>query len=413
MAAGVIAAGLETGPDDAKPSGRRSWRALLRSLSAQHPLLVDAALATLLLAPGGDLLGHRLAWRPTLLPLQLMLLLPLVWRRRAPLTVFAAIAVASFAQWAFGFYPMTANVALLVALYTVAAHRSRRQTLLAGLVLQSGIVLACLRWAPQETFLHDLAALSAMALATAIAGANAAIRRAYLASLEDRAVQLERERDQQARLSAAGERSRIAREMHDIVTHNLSVMVALADAAVFAQQRDPGKATTAIRQIAVTGREALTDMRRFLGLVRDDEPDALRHPMPGIAQLEDLAAQVRAAGVPIRMEVTGDVAAVPAAAGLTVYRLVQEALTNTLRHAPAGTSTEVRVGCTPYAVAVTVTDDGPPAARPVPEARRPGHGIHGMRERVTAYGGRLEAGPAGPAGGWRVAARLDLTAAPA
>jgi signal transduction histidine kinase len=158
--------------------------------------------------------------------------------------------------------------------------------------------------------------------------------------LEDRALRLERERDQQALLAVAGERSRIAREMHDIVTHNLSVMVALADAAVFAQQGDPDKATAVMRQISGTGRNALTDMRRFLGLLRDGEPDALRHPMPGIAQLESLAEQVRRAGRSVRLEVTGAMAGLPVGAELTVYRIVQEALTNVLKHTPAGTSVE-------------------------------------------------------------------------
>jgi signal transduction histidine kinase len=247
-----------------------------------------------------------------------------------------------------------------------------------------------------------------MTLAAAVLGANIRIRRAHLASLEDRAIRLERERDQRAQLAVAGERARIAREMHDIITHNLSVMVALADAAVFAQHRDPDQTTAAMRQICGTGRQALTDMRRFLGVLRDDEPDALRHPIPGIAQLESLAEQVRAAGLPVRLEVAGDTPPLPAAAQLTVYRLVQEALTNALKHTPDGTSAEVRVRCETEGVGVTVTDDGPPVPGSTPAAPR-GHGIHGMRERAAAYGGELEAGPAGPNGGWRVATHLDLT----
>ena len=175
-----------------------------------------------------------------------------------------------------------------------------------------------------------------MVVAASVIGINMRGRRAEMALLEERAQRLERERDQQAQLAVAGERSRIAREMHDIVTHNLSVMVALADGAVFAQDRAPERATTAMRQVSTTGRQAITDMRRFLGVLRADEPDALRHPMPAIAQLEPLADQVRAAGLPTLLEVCGDPSAAPAAAQLTVYRLVQEALTNTLKHTPAG-----------------------------------------------------------------------------
>jgi signal transduction histidine kinase len=217
-------------------------------------------------------------------------------------------------------------------------------------------------------------------------------------------VRLERERDQQSRLAVAGERARIAREMHDIVTHNLSVMVALADGAVFAQQRSPDKATTAMRQISGTGRQALTDMRRYLGVLRDDEPDALRHPMPGIPQLESLADQVRAAGLPTRLDLDGDPGPVPAAAQLTVYRLVQEALTNTLKHTPPGTSAHVRVRCSADTVSLVITDDGRAATTTAPGS---GHGLAGMRERTAAFGGSLDAGPR-PGGGWRVAAHLAL-----
>jgi signal transduction histidine kinase len=250
--------------------------------------------------------------------------------------------------------------------------------------------------------------LSAMAIAAAVIGTNVRGRRERMAFLEERTVRLERERDQQAQLAVAGERARIAREMHDVVTHNLSVMVALADGAVFAQGRTPERATAAMRQVSATGRQAITDMRRFLGVLRADEPDALRHPMPGIAQLDALAEQVRAAGLPTRLRVSGEPSAVPAAAQLTAYRLVQEALTNTLKHAPAGTRAEVRIACAADAVAVTVTDDGAAPPPPPDPARSPGHGLPGMRERAAAYGGRLTAGPL-PGGGWQVAARLSLT----
>jgi signal transduction histidine kinase len=371
-------------------------------------MLVDGAVTALMLATTARSLPYMLTEQPALLPLKLVLVLPLLWRRRAPWVVFGAIAAVTLVQWSFGPLPMYENAALLVALYTVAAHRPWRPALLAGGVVELGNLLACLRWAPPQEFLHGFVSLSAMTLAAAVVGANIRIRRAHLASLEDRAARLERERDQQSRLAVAGERARISREMHDIVTHNLSVMVALADGAVYAQRRDPDQAATAMRQISGTGRQALTDMRRFLGVLRDDEPDALRHPMPGLTELEALAEQVRTAGLPVRLEVTGDVAPLPPAAQLTVYRLVQEALTNTIKHTPDGTSAEVRVRCTYGAIGVTVTDDGPPVPGSLPE-RSSGHGIHGMRERAAVYGGELEAGPAGPRGGWRVAARLDVT----
>jgi signal transduction histidine kinase len=191
--------------------------------------------------------------------------------------------------------------------------------------------------------------------------------------------------------------------MHDIVTHNLSVMVALADAAVYANPRSPERATDAMRQSAETGRRALTDMRRFLGVLRADEPDALRHPQPGIGQLAALLDMVGAAGLPAALRLTGDHAAISPGAQLTVYRLVQESLTNTLKHAAPGARARVRVDCSPSAVAVEIDDDGRPGAA----APGPGQGIAGMRERAAAYGGELSAGPL-PGGGWRVAVTLDL-----
>lgn len=371
------------------------------------PWVVDACLAAGLF---GALLGlSRPQFRTDLVPTlgaQLGLVAPLAWRRRAPLGVFACVAAVAFGQWAADLR-MPADVALLVALYTVAAQRDRRRTLAAFAVLEAGIVLATLRWSAHERLAASFVSLSAMAIAATVIGSNVRGRRERMAFLEDRAVRLELERDQRAQLAVAGERTRIAREMHDIVTHNLSVMVALADGAVFAQSASPERATAAMRQVGTTGRQAITDMRRFLGVLRADEPDALRHPQPGIAQLGSLAEQVRAAGLPTRLEVTGDAAAVPAAAQLTVYRLVQEALTNTMKHAPAGARADVRLGCTAASVTLTVTDDGAGLVpgRPV---RAGGHGLPGMRERAAAYGGRLTAGPL-PDGGWQVAAVLTLT----
>nr|WP_232246557.1 histidine kinase [Kitasatospora mediocidica] len=333
------------------------------------------------------------------------LALPLVWRRRAPLTVFGAVAVAAFVQWLLD-VQLPADIALLVALHAVAANSGRRRTLVAGAVVEAGALLACLRWAADGAFLTPFVALTAMAVAAAVLGVNARTTRAYLAALEERAVRLEQQHDQQARLAVAEERTRITREMHDIVTHNLSVMVALTDAAVYAQHRSPERATTAMLQISETGRQALTDMRRSLGILRTDEPDAERHPPPGIAQLETLADQMCGAGLPTRLEVDGGHSHIPATAQLTVYRLVQEALTNTLKHTPPGTHAKVRIQCSAETVTVDVTDSGP--CPPLPAATPSGHGIPGMRERSAAYGGTLRAGPL-PGGGWGVRTRLFLS----
>ncbi|WP_224282564.1 histidine kinase [Streptomyces sp. LS1784] len=376
--------------------------AAVRRGSRLPPAVWDALLPALLLlnvittrAP------HEL---PVATALTAALALPLLWRRRAPFTVFGAVAAAAFVQWLMD-VQLPADIALLVALCTVAANAGRRGTLVAGAVVEAGVLLACLRWTTEGAFLTPFVAATAMTVAAAVLGVNVRTTRAYLAALEERAARLQQEQEQQARLAVAEERARITREMHDIVTHNLSVMVALTDAAVYAQHRSPDKATAAMLQISETGRQALTDMRRSLGVLRTDEPDAQRHPLPGIAQLEALADQMCAAGLPTRLDVHGGHAHIPATAQLTVYRLVQEALTNSLKHTPTGTRASVRIQCSTGAVTVDVTDSGPRPPRPA--ATPSGHGIPGMRERSAAYGGTLQAGPL-PGGGWGVHTRLLL-----
>ncbi|MEV0416393.1 histidine kinase [Streptomyces sp. NPDC050448] len=366
------------------------------------PLVWDAALPILLLL--NVVTAYPARELPVAAALTAALALPLLWRRRAPLAVFGAVAAAAFVQWLMD-VQLPADIALLVALYTAAAHTGRRGTLLAGAVVEGGAVLACLRWAPDGAFLTPFVALSATVAAAAVLGVNVRTNRAYLAAVQERAERLALHQEQQARLAVAEERARITREMHDIVTHNLSVMVALTDAAVYAQHRSPDRATAAMLQISETGRQELTDMRRSLGVLRTGERDAERHPPPRIAQLEALADQMGAAGLPTRLEVRGGHTHVPATAQLTVYRLVQEALTNTLKHTPAGTRATVLVECSAQAVGVDVTDSGPRPARPA--AAPPGHGIPGMRERAAAYGGTLRAGPL-PGGGWGVRTRLLL-----
>ena len=377
------------------PAWLRRW--------AQLPsIALDALLAATLFAvtfgPG------RLEGGQDLI-LQAALVLPLVWRRRAPHAIFGVIVAVAFGQWLLG-RQLPADVALLVALYTVAAHSTGQRTFRASAVLGVGALLASARWAPPNRFLASTVVLVLMIVAAAALGSNVRTQRAYLAALRERAIHLERERDQQARLAVAEERARITREMHDIVTHNLSVIVALADATVYARRGSPDATTGAMDQISGIGRQALTEMRRSLGILRADDVEAESHPMPGVAQLKPLADHMRAAGLPTRLQVDGDPSNLPAAAQLTVYRLVQEALTNTLKHAPRGTRAEVRVHCSGSTVTVDVTDDGRGRR---PQATSSGHGVPGMRERTAAYGGDLQAGPR-PGGGWRVFARLDLDA---
>ncbi|MEU0939696.1 MULTISPECIES: histidine kinase [unclassified Embleya] len=376
------------------------------AFTRSHPIWADSTLAValLLLFEAGNLL--RLSgW----VVFGAALTLPLALRRRAPIVVFTAVAIVALGQWAID-ARTGADASLLIALYTVAASCNRRRTLYALAVLEVGIVLAVARWTVDGFRFGAFVGLSAMAVTAAVLGANLRTRRRYLAALEERAQRLEREQEQQAELAVAAERSRIAREMHDIVTHNLSVMVALADAASMTVHNKPERSAAAMEQVSGTGRQALTEMRRFLGVLHEDEPDAARHPQPDLARLGALAEQVRAAGLPTTLTVQGDTRNVPPGAQLAVYRLAQEALTNTLKHAQPGANARIRVCSSADRLELSVVDDGLPRRIGIGERDEPrgGRGLAGMRERAAVYGGDVEAGPL-PGGGWRVSALLHLT----
>jgi signal transduction histidine kinase len=330
---------------------------------------------------------------------------PLVWRRRAPVAVFwVALALAGGAALVTGvrvqgLYP---EAALLVALHGVARYRPPRQLWPAVAVLWLPSAAVLLATGAQWTALG----LVTTALAAAVLlGVATRTRLAYLGQLAERARRLEVERDQRAALAVAAERSRIAREMHDIVAHNLAVMVALADGAAMTAATAPRRSAEAMTQVADTGRQALTEMRRLLGLLRADGDG--RGPQPGLADLDDLLAQVRAAGVRVEITRTGAPGAYGAGAGLAVYRIVQEALTNTLKHAGPGARAHVRLEYAADGVDLEVSDDGGSAPRPAGAGGEPaGHGLAGMRERAAAYGGDVRAGPRPDRPGWLVRARL-------
>ena len=330
------------------------------------------------------------------------LVVPLLWRRRWPVAVFTVIAAIAFAQWladvkAFG------DAALLVALYGVAVSRPGRVALAAAAVLELGVLLATLRWGGDGV--RAFVGLSGLATAAYVLGTSTRTRRALVDSLHERAERLERERDQQGKLAAAEERARIARELHDVVAHNVSVMIALADGASYAIDEDPARAKSAMRTASRTGRQALGELRRLLGVLRDGDGDAQFAPQPGLAQLEDLIGDLRSAGVPVSYEVSGRPSTLlPAGLELAVYRIVQEALTNTLKHAGPGAEAHVRMVHGDDELEVEVLDTGKP--RP----NRPANGaagLRGMRERAAVYDGELSAGPA-PDGGWRVHLVLPL-----
>jgi signal transduction histidine kinase len=375
----------------------------LAALQRRRPIVGDVVLVAALLVLG--LVSHADPQATTSSRLfTVVLLLPLLWRRRWPVAVFAVIAAIAFAQWlaevkTFG------DAALLVALYGVAVSQPVRVGLGAAAVLELGVVLAVTRWADGEQALRDFVGLSGLATAAYVLGTSTRTRRALLASLHERAERLERERDQQGELAAAAERARIARELHDVVAHNVSVMIALADGASYAVDDDPARAKSAMRTASRTGRQALGELRRLLGVLRDSDGDAQFAPQPGLAQVDELLQDLRSAGVPVSYEVSGrPLSPLPAGLELAVFRIVQEALTNTLKHAGTGAVANVRMLHGDDVLEVEVLDSGKLRPDPPPEGSA---GLRGMRERAAVYDGELNVGPE-PDGGWRVHLVLPL-----
>ena len=331
--------------------------------------------------------------------------LPLLVRRRAPLAVLALVVVATYAGYARG--PavggsVEAWIALNVALYTVAAHCSRGRAL-AGAAFVAAFALAFLVPAVVEGApISDVAGEAVFLGAVWLSGRWVRRRRHATADLERYAATLEAEREALAREAVAAERARIAREMHDAVAHSVSVMVLQAGAAEQVLTTSPERARAALAAIQDTGREAIVELRRMLGLLRDPQEGAPLGPQPGVDQLEELLAQVRAAGLPVTLTVQGEPCRLPPGIDRSAYRIVQEGLTNALKHAgPA--HADVRLRYDERAVELEVLDDG---RGPHPGGGG-GFGLLGMHERAALYGGRLDGGPR-PGGGYALRARLPL-----
>ncbi|WTQ95685.1 sensor histidine kinase [Streptomyces sp. NBC_00147] len=398
----------------------------LRRADRARPWVLDTAVVVLVFlvcclpdllqggAGGGD--GprrFRLAFvqLPTvgMLALQAGLVLPLLWRRRSPAVAFGAVTAVFVLQWSLG-VALRADVALFVALYSLALHGRLRQLPWACAVMAGAVGLVAVRVSPAVSVWDALFFLLSTATAALALGLMIRIRRAQLAGLRDRAARLETERDQRGRLAVAAERTRVAREMHDIVGHNLSVIVTLADAGAYATEAAPERGREALHLIGDTGRQALGELRRLLGVLREadgprTEPEL--SPQPGLADIDALCEGVRAAGLDVIYRTGGDVDALDSGVQLTVYRIVQEALTNTLKHAGADARANLAIVVEDTRLTITVQDSGPPA----PAGRRgpaneEGHGLVGMRERAALYSGHISAGPAGA--GWTVRAALDL-----
>ncbi|MEO3749857.1 histidine kinase [Streptomyces sp. B6B3] len=404
-------------------SPTRPVRALMgrvRAFDARHPVcwdLVPVLLLALVAVADLDDDGWRerakLPDLPTAVPWvqAVSFLLPLVWRRRYPLATLAAMAVpGAIALWT-GLTSGT-PVCAYIALYSVALRSSVPRLAGALGMLALGTVAWAWRWPTTdvaETYFRSVM----LTLVCVLAGFVVRIRRDHIEALIDRAARLEVERDQRERLAAAAERARIAREMHDIIGHNLAVITGLADGGAYAARRSPDRAAQALDAIGATSRQALGELRRLLEVLRHEPAaggGAELAPQPDLAELERLLDRVREAGLGVLSSVDGRPARPSAALAselsegeqLTVYRVVQEALTNTLKYGGPDTRARLAVDRAPDGVTVTVTDDGRGASGPAPAGGDgTGQGIGGMRERAAVYDGTLEAGPL-PSGGWRV-----------
>ena len=346
-------------------------------------------------------------WYVTL-PLVALVVAPLVFRRKYPVIAAYAVLLAGIPHSTLEL-GVSSVLASCISLYTLVAYVGRKPAL-----LYTGVNVALT--AVQMTIQDDSAqqriiGLAFVTLAFALCwtlGEFVGARRAYQAEVEQRLALLEVERDHQARMAVADERARIARELHDVVAHAVSVIVVQADGAAYAVRSQPDLAQRAVETISATGREALTELRRLLGVLRSEDATGELTPQPGTQSLSDLAERVRAVGLPVRLEIVGSVDDLPAGVGLGIYRIVQEALTNSLKHAGPGTTAVVRVERSGNAVCLDIHDDGRADARALVGVSG-GNGLIGMRERALVFGGSLDAGPRA-GGGWQVTARLPLAA---
>jgi signal transduction histidine kinase len=326
----------------------------------------------------------------------------LIWRNSRPVEVFA-LAVAGAVGWAaLGQIDGAALVPVLVALYWVALSRPRRIAVAAGLTGAAAIFLAEGLLGPFGWLGGPNATMWPELLAAGAVGAYVAARRQWLAAESARAAQAEQAREDETRRRVDAERMRIARELHDVVAHSISVMTVQAGGARLLVESEPVRAEEALLQVEETGRLALAEMRRLPGVLGRDGRDDGGGPRAGLTSLAWLLEQVRCAGLPVELIVSGSERPLPAGLDLAAYRVVQEALTNTLKHAGPAIA-RVRLRYAPEALELEVEDDGPGTGT----GGGGGHGLVGMRERVTIYGGELRAGRR-PDGGYGVRVRLPL-----
>ncbi|MFC4854959.1 sensor histidine kinase [Actinophytocola glycyrrhizae] len=372
---------------------------LLAAVIASFDLLIFVARAAV--TPAGEPAPEP--WYITL-PLIVAVVLPIVFRRKYPITA-AYLTLGLGVVHSLLEIGVASMFTACIALYTLVAYVGRRSALL-FLAVNEVVTLVQTPWQFPEQWVITLIVVNLSLAFSWALGEFVGARRAYQAELEQRLRLLETERDQQARIAVAEERARIARELHDVVAHAVSVMVVQADGAAYAVRSQPDLAERAVNTIASTGRDALTELRRLLGVLRSEDAGGERTPQPGTRSLSELAARVRAVGLPVQLDIVGNVDDLPAGVGLGIYRIVQEALTNSLKHAGPGTAATVRVARTGDRVDLSIVDNGRRSSRSLVGVSG-GNGLIGMRERALVFGGTLAAGPRA-GGGWEVTASLPF-----
>jgi signal transduction histidine kinase len=359
--------------------------------------------------PGGD--GKRLLGLLAAFALCLVVAL----RRRRPEQMLLLMLAVGIGQLAAGIQALPADFAMLVIVYTVASTGARWASLLA---LASGLFAALLaqwRWHSSFdtgwTWLIQAVFLTIPFALAWVIGDSLRTRRAYYAQLEERAERLQREREAQSKAAVAAERARIARELHDVVAHNVSVMVVQADGAAYVLDSSPEQAKQALNTISQTGRLALAEMRRLLGLLRESDDSGGEYtPQPSVEQLGDLIDQVRGAGLPVDFAIYGSPRPLSSGVELTAYRIVQEALTNTRKHGGTSARATVKLTYGDSELQILIEDDGRGSQHKLYKDGGTdglGQGLIGMRERIAMVGGRLDTGPR-PGGGFRISAALPL-----
>lgn len=389
-------------------------RALLERIRRVPHFTTDALLAGALLAIDLTVAGLDVPQAPgstaTTVAILFLASVPIAWRRVRPVTVFALTLSALLLHEILG-YPEAPMMGPFVAIYAVGAYaRPPTSTIAAatgiGAYLAARIVNV-IRFGQPVISLLPAAAIPVLLF---VLGRSVRRTREYAGRLEEEAVLLEREREERERRAVEEERARIARELHDIVAHNVSTMVVQAGGARRVLARDPGRASEALHSVEESGRDSLVEMRRLLGVLRSDhEGNGPLEPRPGAERLEDVARKVREAGLEVDLTIEGERRPLPAGVGLAVYRIVQESLTNTLRHGRARRArVVVRYGRSE--VELEITDDGRGAEATTARTDGRAQGLIGMRERATLLGGEFEAGPL-PGGGFAVRARLPIEAA--